>query len=969
VRVSDLRAFRAALTALACDGTPLSARDRLVVVPTRAAGELLRRSIEARALVPDSAIVLPDLLPADHLVGALARRLDDPPPVLDTTEREALLGAACRAVRAQGIEPPFALRPGLVREMLRLYDELRERQRTVDTFERIALGLLEPGAAIDRGAERLVKQTHFLVAAFRELETRGAREGADLHELRRLVVTRPAARPMRHVVVAVADQAYDPYGLCPADWDLLARVPHLDRLDVVATDGSVAGPFHEAIHRLLPGIEEVRFEDADPPRRPVLTIAARDALTLRPRDREEEVAGFAGRVKVSVRSGRLTSPSQAALVVDQRLPYVYLAREVCRAAGVPCQMFDALPLAAEPYAAVLDLVVTAVASNFARAAAVALLRTPHLRLGEGRVSPRDVDAFDRALAESGYLGDPEALARLAEEWAEGDRPRLAVTARVIVESADALAPLQEPQPAATHVRTLLEFLVAHDVPPAADDPVRDRQLRARSAVQGILHALADAYERFDPSPVVFAEVRALIRRWIDAHTFAPRAGDGGVHIVDSASARFGEFEMVQLAGLVEGEWPAPPRRNIFYSSTVLRELGWPSEQDRLHGARSAFADLLGLPRDSLAVSSFLLEADSPTSVSPLLAEVADAGLDTVEAPTDRPRVFDHEALIGEPVQGDHLGEEARRWLALRVEDRAGHELSHRGFTAPHDPGSLSLGAMERYLDCPFKFFASTVLRLDEPPDQPFASSPRARGRFLHQVLERFFHAWDASGVGPITPGTIGHARRVFAEVAEPLLSTLSESDASVERMRLLGSAISPGVVETLLVAEASRRPEPVLERWLEHRFEGTFALGQPDDPTALHGPIALHGVVDRVDLLRDRRLRVIDYKSGGAPQPKQSLQPQVYALCMSETLEQRDGAPWRVDEASYLAFGAARAYVPKVLAGSRGADERLDEARERVRRVAAGVRAGEFPPRPLDEMSCRYCPYASVCRKDYVVDA
>ena len=61
-------------------------------------------------------------------------------------------------------------------------------------------------------------------------------------------------------------------------------------------------------------------------------------------------------MKYAVRQGSLASPSDAALIVRQRLPYVYVAREVLRSAGVPCQTFDALPLAAEPYAAALDLV-------------------------------------------------------------------------------------------------------------------------------------------------------------------------------------------------------------------------------------------------------------------------------------------------------------------------------------------------------------------------------------------------------------------------------------------------------------------------------------------------------------------------------------------------------------------------------------------------------------------------------------
>ena len=68
-----------------------------------------------------------------------------------------------------------------------------------------------------------------------------------------------------------------------------------------------------------------------------------------------------------------------ALVVHQPLPYVYLARQVLQSAGIPCQMFDALPLASEPYAAALDLVITCVTGNFGDRSVVALLRSPHFR--------------------------------------------------------------------------------------------------------------------------------------------------------------------------------------------------------------------------------------------------------------------------------------------------------------------------------------------------------------------------------------------------------------------------------------------------------------------------------------------------------------------------------------------------------------------------------------------------------------
>ena len=94
-----------------------------------------------------------------EMVRYFAARLPVSRRELPGEEREVLIGVACRAVIAAGIEPPFRVRPGLVAEMLRFYDELRRNQKDVETFERLALSLLEPGASGDRGARQLVDQT------------------------------------------------------------------------------------------------------------------------------------------------------------------------------------------------------------------------------------------------------------------------------------------------------------------------------------------------------------------------------------------------------------------------------------------------------------------------------------------------------------------------------------------------------------------------------------------------------------------------------------------------------------------------------------------------------------------------------------------------------------------------------------------------------------------------------------------
>jgi RecB family exonuclease len=643
-----------------------------------------------------------------------------------------------------------------------------------------------------------------------------------------------------------------------------------------------------------------------------------------------------------------------AIVVRQRLPYVYLAREVFRSAGVPCQMFDALPLAAEPYAAALDLLFSFVSADFARVPAMALLRSPYFRIAAEDGEPiraGEIAALDRALSEASYLGGLAALDRLLESWQrETSRVSKAAVrgAGILRAAALEVSLLRSDATIAEHVDRVLGFLTAHESLPGPDDPLRARQLRARSAILGLLRAVRDAYRRFDSRAVAFDEVAAMVRRGIETETFAPRTGESGVHLVDADSAPFGEFDIVQLAGLVDGEWPDRPRRNIFYSPGILRELGWPADADRLEGIRASFADLLRLPARALAISTFSLEHDSIVAPSILIDDIdaidrVGAGLQT--RPSD---------------EGVVLSDAARLWATQRLE-RPADSIS-TGHTDGHAAKAYSVSALERYQDCPFKFFASDVLRLDELPEDDAALSPRARGRFIHEVFQRFFEAWDRRGGGTITSDQMDDARAVFAETAEPLLANLAEADAALERTRLFGSAISVGIVDVVLGLEASR-PVEVVERWLEYRLEGEFSLGAAEGR-----PVPLRGVADRIDLLAGNRLRVIDYKSGYAPQPKRALQVPVYALCAQERLAEQRGGSWQVDEAAYVAFSGKRSLVPVIKAGKDDQDSVLADARTRLLDIVGGIERGEFPPRPYEPRICSYCAYPSVCRKDYVGD-
>jgi hypothetical protein len=275
-------------------------------VPTSAAADQLRRTFENHHLPAqsssDRALWLPLILTRSSWYDAMHARLPAPPRRLSELEREVLLNAAAREV-AKEIEPPFRLRAGLLVEMLALYDDLRRRDSSVDAFERLLAGELERDAESDRGAERLLKQTRFLAAAFRGYESRRDDIGAvDEYALRTRLLEIPAVRPIRHLVLTVGERSVEAAGFWPADLDLVARVPHLEQIDIVATQATISAGLLDRLQKFMPGFEEGELgPDADEPSevaaRPVLISSSDGKPFTVSRDREDELSSIAASIK------------------------------------------------------------------------------------------------------------------------------------------------------------------------------------------------------------------------------------------------------------------------------------------------------------------------------------------------------------------------------------------------------------------------------------------------------------------------------------------------------------------------------------------------------------------------------------------------------------------------------------------------------------------------------------------------
>jgi RecB family exonuclease len=916
-------------------------------------------------------------LTRDELYDELHARLSNPPRRLTLLERDVMAQAAARAA-AEFAPLTFQLRPGLVAEMLRFYDQLRRQSQVVDRFEELidaALGFGGPGEGPrsdpgegprsdhDRGAVRMRQQTRFLAGSFREYERR-VREsgGCDEHLLRERLLAEPAAQPLRHVAVTVADWIADADGLFVADFDLLSRLPGLESIDIVATVATLGSGFHQRLHDWWPGLEEGTI--AAPAVRPALQVppgSAPDEPWWTHRDREEELVAIVRHLKADERRGEAVPLERTAVVFKNPLPYLYLAAGVFGSAGIPYRASDALPLAAEPSAAALDLVFEAVATSFSRSTLVALLRSPHFAF-PGGITRESSSALDRALSDRRFLGDVERLEALAGDWT-ADEARPALLAALGVTKW--LAPLAKPEPASVQLGRVLAFWQQHLRPLADDDPFAPRERRARAAIADTLSALAAVHAAHDDPPWTIDDVALNVRRWIEEQTFEPEAAVTGVHVIDDRAARYGEFDDVTIVGVIEPDWPERPRRNIFYPPTLLKSLGWPSEKDRRSAADAHFLDLLaGASRRSM-VSVFTLDEDALVSRSIQLDEIPRAKLSSVARgfqPSDDVRVFVDEALSLEPTLLESLDESARAWATLRASRSPATAPEFHGVAGPPSARPWSVSALETYLDCPFKFFAQHVLRLEEEPDDEEVMDPRKQGQFVHQVFEQFFDTWQAAGHRAITPDNLDRARAVFSEVVDRALERLPDAEAGLERTRLLGSASAAGLGEAVMRMEAER-PTPVVERLLEHKLQGEFSFATNDGPRTF----SIRGKADRLDLLADGTFRLIDYKLGWPPDRSTALQLPIYALCAEQRLQSHRGKAWRLGEAVYLAFKGPRRVVP-LFTNDAARTETLVKAQQRLADTVDKIAQGEFPPTPDDVWRCETCSFGSVCRKDYVGD-
>ncbi|WP_319459659.1 PD-(D/E)XK nuclease family protein [Micromonospora sp. RTP1Z1] len=247
--------------------------------------------------------------------------------------------------------------------------------------------------------------------------------------------------------------------------------------------------------------------------------------------------------------------------------------------------------------------------------------------------------------------------------------------------------------------------------------------------------------------------------------------------------------------------------------------------------------------------------------------------------------------------------------------------------------SLSPSRAADFKTCPLLYRFRSIDRLPERP-----TVEQARGTLVHAVLERLFDL-PAAARTPESAGDLVAPQWDRLLTEEPELAGLfAEGDAAGVADFLRSAA---GLLEGYFAVEDPRRLEPA-ER------EALISAVVDDE-------LLIRGYLDRLDVAPDGALRVVDYKTGGAPreafEARALFQLKFYALVLWRTR----GVVPRVLRLLYLKDAEICDYTPD-------AEELLRFERTVValwQAIEQATARQDFRPRP--SRLCDWCSHQAHC--------
>ena len=277
---------------------------------------------------------------------------------------------------------------------------------------------------------------------------------------------------------------------------------------------------------------------------------------------------------------------------------------------------------------------------------------------------------------------------------------------------------------------------------------------------------------------------------------------------------------------------ALPRSDAFLNRPMRAQIGLTPPERRIGQSAHDFAMAMGAREVILTRAQ--KRARAPTVASRFLQRLG--------------------ALAGE-TESRALRERGARWLSLARLIDAAPALAPLARPAPKPPvelrpDSLSVTRIETLRRDPYAIYAERILKLQPLQGLDFAIGASEQGTGIHRALAEFVRRWPAGALP-------ADARDALVETARAQLAPFF-ADPAWRAFRW--PALVAGL-EYLLGYEAERRPD--IDRIVaETRGRLPFELADKS-------LFALTAEADRIEIDRAGRARIVDYKTGEPPSPRQ----------------------------------------------------------------------------------------------------
>ena len=426
------------------------------------------------------------------------------------------------------------------------------------------------------------------------------------------------------------------------------------------------------------------------------------------------------------------------------------------------------------------------------------------------------------------------------------------------------------------------------------------------------------------------EFRAWLGAALERHDFRPATADSPVLLLTLKQAQLGQFDAVVIGACDREYLPSGAAKSPFFNDPVRQDLGlpvWPARYaEQLHRFRR------------------LLES-APEVL--LTWHQQENGETRMAAPWLEALQTFHQLAWNDDLVSTSLGQLLQQPATQVKGNNPLPTPVPQGSPRPVVPAALlpdrlSVSAHRNLINCPYKFYVASCLKLRPKEEIKEAFEKAEYGQLVHRALE-LFHKGGNNYPGPFTEAITGanqsQAIALLEQISEQVFSRELEDNFEHRAWLRRWHVLIPEYI-----------------KWqAKHQVDWQFTDAEQDDSLELPGGRVLHGRLDRIDTGADGT-DILDYKTGGIPRQDavdsgEEVQLPSYALLTPTP-------PARVE---YLQVDG------KIRSGACLEGEALTSLAEGVKQrlidVLAAIEAGASLPAWGDAGTCRYCEMDGLCRQ------